>query len=155
MVHVSKRFAICVLAAGLLAGCVSASRPQAGPGEAALSVQALHAALVGNSIVATRVDGSGSYCAYHAPESRPGGSMLLHGVDAGQGFRGLYRVEARPTAADPGNPAFVCYSYPDSGVFADCRMVRSTGSQVAILHRDGDLYATGEILPGDQCGQGA
>ena len=154
MSQISRMCCGALMAAGLLAGCVASQQSRTDTTGSAMSIAALDAALVGNSIVATRVDGSGSYCAYHATETRPGGSMLLHGVDNGQNYRGLYRVEVRPNADNPGDPAFVCYSYPDTGVFADCKMVRATGSQVAILQRAGEIFATGEIRPGDACGQG-
>lgn len=153
MRRISRMCVGVVMAAGLLTGCVANQRPQSDSAESAMSVAALGAALVGNSIVATRVDGRGSYCAYHATEIRPGGSLLLRGIDNGQSFRGLYRVEARPNADGAEEPAFVCYSYPDSGVFADCKMVRATGSQITILQRAGEIFATGEIKPGDACGQ--
>ncbi|MGF1623469.1 MAG: hypothetical protein ACFCVH_01185 [Alphaproteobacteria bacterium] len=149
------RIAAIALAA-LAAGCVSGQPTTVSPAGGALTVDQLNAALPGNSVVATLASG-GSYCAYHSTETRPGGSMMLTGIeyegDSSAPYRGLYRVEPQPNATNPASdPGFVCYSFPDAGQFAECRMVRATGPQVAILTRSGQPYATGEIRAGDACG---
>jgi hypothetical protein len=140
-----------ILAAALAAGCVTGQPTTVSPASGGMTVDQLSAMLAGSSFIATRTNGS-SYCAYHSPETRPGGSMMLTGTESGAAYRGLWRVEPQPNADDPNDPGFVCYSFPDSGVFADCHIVRVTGPQVAVLTRSGQPYAAGELRPGDACG---
>lgn len=142
------------LATCLLVGCVGGQpATSGGPGAGAMTVDQLSAALTGNSVVAT-LAGGGSYCAFHSTQAQSSGSLLVTGIDyegdSAAPYRGLYRVEPQPNAG-PGAPGFVCYSYPDAGVFAECRMLRTTGSQVAVLDRNGQTYAIGQIQPGDAC----
>ena len=142
-----------VALAALAVGCVTGQPTTTRPAGGALSVDQLNGSLVGSSVVATRADGSGTYCAFHSNEAQPSNSLMLYGTEGSQSVRGLYRIESQPNAANPAtDPGFVCYSYPDAGVFADCRMVRVTGAEVAILSRSGQPYATGQITPGNACG---
>jgi len=137
-----------VALAALAVGCVTGQPTTTRPAGGALSVDQLN-----GSLVATRAHGSGTYCAFHSNEAQPSNSLMLYGTEGSQSVRGLYRIESQPNAANPAtDPGFVCYSYPDAGVFADCRMVRVTGAEVAILSRSGQPYATGQITPGNACG---
>jgi hypothetical protein len=138
--------------AAAVAACVTGQPTTVRPASGALTVAQLSATLPGQSLVMTRVDGSGGYCAWHSLEARPGGSRVLTGTDGGSPYRGLWRIEPQPNAESPADPGFVCYSFPDAGVFAECRMLQVGETGVTVLDRYGRPYATGALQPGDACG---
>jgi hypothetical protein len=123
-----------------------------------LSITQIEALLVGSTLEGTTADGR-SLCVFHSTETRTSNSMIVRGTQSGGPFHGFYRVEPPSGNADPAtDPGVVCYSYPDAGVFADCRSVRQSGAvggggiAVALYDRDGALAATGTVRPGDSCG---
>ncbi|MEZ5670782.1 MAG: hypothetical protein R3F55_25785 [Alphaproteobacteria bacterium] len=143
-----------VLAAGVGA-CVPAQQGAA-PAGGRLGVATLNQTLTGNTLVASRAGGGGDYCAFHSTEAVLSGSLIVRGTDRGQPYRGTWRVEAQPDVRDSaaaGAAGFVCYSFPDAGVFAECRMLRTdAGGGVTVLDRAGHVYASGRIVAGDACG---
>ena len=144
-----------------LAGCQSGS-PGAGSGIGApgvpMTIPQIETLLVGNSLETTTTDGRTS-CAFHSTETHNSNSMIVVQTVIGGAQQGFYRVERPNGAADAySDPGLICYSFPDAGVFADCRSVRQSGSiapgvtSVALYDRDGALRATGTVRAGDTCG---